>query len=92
MSFCPCLFYGALFEKAGDKWCYGCCFMGTGLAMVRTSVRRHYGIAESGCPDIGCGSDCLTVACCGTCAACQLDLHLDAMRQEGAEMRNGVPK
>jgi len=92
MSVCPCLFYGALFSKAGEPWLYGCCFFGAGLGMLRTTVRRHYGIATDGCPDIGCGSDCLTASCCGTCAACQLDLTLDEMIKEGHGMANGIPK
>jgi Cys-rich protein (TIGR01571 family) len=86
------LYYGALFSKAGEPWLYGCCFLGSGLGMLRTSVRRHYGIAPEGCPDVGCGSDCLTTSCCGTCAACQLDLTLDEMIKEGNSMANGVPK
>ena len=92
MSMCPCLFYGGLFSKAGEAWLLGCCSMGTGLGMVRTAVRRHYGIAPDGCPDVGCGSDCMTVACCGTCAAMQMDIHLDRMAAEGAAMSTGVPK
>ena len=92
MGFCPCLFYGALFAKAGESWCHGCCCAGGGLAMLRTSVRRHYGIKSSGCMDCGCGQDFSTVAFCGACAACQMDLHLDDMAAKGAAMSNGIPK
>ena len=60
--------------------------------MLRTTVRRHYGIAPEGCPDIGCGSDCMTTTCCTLCAALQLDITLDEMAKEGVAMSNGIPK
>lgn len=93
LALCPCLFLGGLFSKAGESFLHGCCTMGAGLALLRTTVRRHYGIAQDGCPDLGCGSDFTTVCCCCPCAAIQLDRHLDQMAREGTSaMTNGVSK
>ena len=85
--------YGGLASKAGDSFLAGCCAPFMGLGMLRTSVRRHFGIAPEGCPDLGCGSDCMTACCCTCCAALQLDLTLDDMAARGASMANsGLPK
>jgi hypothetical protein len=93
MTYCPCLFYGGLASKAGDTFLAGCCAPFMGLGMLRTSVRRHFGIAPEGCPDLGCGSDCMTTCCCTCCAALQLDITLDDMAARGASMANsGLPK
>lgn len=90
-TYCMPCFMGDIFAKAGEPYLVGCCMIGS-LMHLRSNVRRYYGIAETGCPNIGCGSDCLTATLCGTCVACQLKQHLDAMEAEGTPMKNGVPK
>jgi len=60
--------------------------MGAGMSFVRAKVRRHVGIAPTAC------SDSFTTLCCFTCAACQLDQELDALRAEGVDVSSTVPQ